>query len=180
MQEKTKPVFVIATANSIDRLPGEFLRKGRFDEIFFVDLPTHPERVAVWRVHLQRVAGGASGTLELSPALLEGLAERTEGFSGAEIEQAVVAGLFEAYDARRPLVAADLHGAVRTTVPLSVTQSEQIARLRAWADVRGGGHRHGRPSGVRRVGGAADRPGGPPGRWPAPRWPHRGLLSSRA
>ena len=92
--------------------------------------------MAVWRVHLQRVAGGASGTLELSPALLHGLADLTEGFSGAEIEQAVVAGLFEAYASRRPLAVDDLHAAVRTTVPLSVTSSEQIARLRAWADVR--------------------------------------------
>ncbi len=114
MQEKTAPVFVIATANNIDRLPAEFLRKGRFDEIFFVDLPTHSERVAIWRVHLKRVAdGAASGGLKPAPAVLTSLAEATEGFSGAEIEQAVVAGLFEAYNERRPLVVQDLYAPSR-------------------------------------------------------------------
>ena len=137
MQEKTAPVFVIATANNIDRLPAEFLRKGRFDEIFFVDLPTHTERVAIWHVHLKRIAdGAASGGLQVTPAVLESLADATEGFSGAEIEQAVVAGLFDAYGERRALVVKDLHTAVQTTVPLSVTQEEQIRKIRAWADVR--------------------------------------------
>ncbi len=137
MQEKTAPVFVMATANNIERLPAEFLRKGRFDEIFFVDLPTHSERMAIWRVHLKRVENSAaSGRLKLAPAVLTSLADVTEGFSGAEIEQAVIAGLFEAYNERRPLVVQDLYSAVETTVPLSVTQEEQIIRIRAWADVR--------------------------------------------
>ncbi len=137
MQDKSVPVFVVATANNIDRLPAEFLRKGRFDEIFFVDLPTAPERRAIWDVHLKRAAdGAASGGLKVTPALLGALADATEGFSGAEIEQAVIAGLFDAYSERRKLTAQDLLTAVATTVPLSVTQAEQITRIRSWADVR--------------------------------------------
>jgi AAA+ superfamily predicted ATPase len=137
LQDKSAPVFVVATANNIDRLPPEFLRKGRFDEIFFVDLPTKRERVPIWRVHLdKRVRGAAAGALKPTDALLEELAEATEGFSGAEIEQAVVTALFDAFAERRPLERADLLDAVGTTVPLSVTQQEQIRQIRSWADVR--------------------------------------------
>ncbi|ROT32164.1 AAA family ATPase [Micromonospora sp. HM5-17] len=138
MQEKTRPVFVIATANDIGRLPPELLRKGRFDEIFFVDLPTQVERRSIWRVHLARrlrnpaVAGG----LVLDDDLLAELSALTEGYSGAEIEQAVIAGLFEAFSARRPLDRDDLVRAVATMVPLSVTQAEQIDAVRAWASTR--------------------------------------------
>ena len=143
LQEKTKPVFVFATANNIDRLPPEFLRKGRFDEIFFVDLPTDRERVPIWRLHLtKRLApvpngdGGAGGKLTVDDALLADLAGRSEGYSGAEIEQAVIAALFDAFAERRPLEQADLIRAIETMVPLSVTQAEQVRALREWADVR--------------------------------------------
>lgn len=138
MQEKTTPVFVIATANNVDSLPPEFLRKGRFDEIFFVDLPTAVERREVWRVHLakrlhdQNVAAG----IAIDDELTHGLAEGTEGYSGAEIEQAVVAGLFDAFADRRPLAREDLFRAVENMVPLSVTQAEQISAIRAWAATR--------------------------------------------
>jgi SpoVK/Ycf46/Vps4 family AAA+-type ATPase len=143
LQEKTKPVFVFATANNIDRLPPEFLRKGRFDEIFFVDLPTERERVPIWRLHLaKRLApvpngdGGAGGKLTVDDALLADLAGRSEGYSGAEIEQAVIAALYDAFAERRPLEQSDLVRAIETMVPLSVTQAEQIRALREWADVR--------------------------------------------
>ncbi|GIJ29751.1 ATPase [Micromonospora qiuiae] len=138
MQEKTRPVFVIATANDIEGLPPELLRKGRFDEIFFVDLPTRPERSSIWRVHLARrlrnpaVAGG----LTLDEALLAELAELSEGYSGAEIEQAVIGGLFDAFSERRPLHRDDLAQAVVGMVPLSVTQAEKIDAIRSWADAR--------------------------------------------
>ena len=138
LQEKTKPVFVFATANNIDRLPPEFLRKGRFDEIFFVDLPTDGERLPIWRVHLTKrlTSEGAGGKLTVDDALLADLAGRSEGYSGAEIEQAVIAALYDAFSERRPLEHSDLVRAIETMVPLSVTQAEQIRALREWADVR--------------------------------------------
>ncbi|GAA0734528.1 AAA family ATPase [Dactylosporangium roseum] len=138
MQEKTRPVFVIATANDIERLPPELLRKGRFDEIFFVDLPTRAERTSIWNVHLSRrlrkpaVAGG----LALDDALLREVGDLTAGYSGAEIEQAVVAGLFDAFSERRPLRRDDLVRAVTAMVPLSVTQAEKLDDIRLWAKTR--------------------------------------------
>jgi SpoVK/Ycf46/Vps4 family AAA+-type ATPase len=138
MQEKTAPVFVIATANNVNSLPPEFLRKGRFDEIFFVDLPTTVERRDVWALHLKKrlhsdnVAAGIS----VNDALTGRLADVTEGYAGAEIEQAVVVGLFDAFADRRPLSEQDLHRAVENMVPLSVTQAEQIGVIRSWAATR--------------------------------------------
>lgn len=139
MQEKTQPVFVVAVANRIDYIPAEFLRKGRFDEVFFVDLPTHAERFAVWRLHLERRLAGkprlAQG-LAWSDLLIDELAAASDGFSGAEIEQVVVTACFEAFADRRPMVGDDLHRAIRQTVPLSVTQAEQVAAVREWATAR--------------------------------------------
>lgn len=137
MQEKTAPVFVIATANKVDRLPPEFLRKGRFDEIFFVDLPTSQERREIWSLHLsKRLKKSKAGALEVGEGLLAGLTDASEGYAGAEIEQAVVASLFDAYADRRSLVSDDLYRAVRNMVPLSVTQAEEIAAVRHWAAER--------------------------------------------
>lgn len=139
MQEKQSPVFVIATANRIDSLPPEFLRKGRFDEIFFVDLPTHAERAAIWRLHIAaRLTKGsrAAGEFEAADATVDTLAQISEGFSGAEIAQAVISACFDAFAERRAVVAEDLHKAVRNTVPLSTTQAEQIVRIREWASTR--------------------------------------------
>jgi SpoVK/Ycf46/Vps4 family AAA+-type ATPase len=136
MQEKSKAVFVIATANNIDSLPPEFLRKGRFDEIFFVDLPTLAERLPIWQLHLtKRLQPGTpvAELLQVTPDLVQAMAEATEGFSGAEIEQAVIAACFDAFSERRPLEDTDLHKSVTNTVPLSVTQAEQINRIRTWA-----------------------------------------------
>jgi SpoVK/Ycf46/Vps4 family AAA+-type ATPase len=138
MQEKTRAVFVIATANNIQVLPPELLRKGRFDEIFFVDLPTWPERVAILRVHLARrlVNEEVAAEFALSDENIGRLASLTEGFVGAELEQLVIAGLFEAFSGKRPVRMEDFERAIETTVPLSVTQAEQVQALRAWANVR--------------------------------------------
>lgn len=134
MQEKTATVFVIATANKVDGLPPEFLRKGRFDEIFFVDLPTDAERRDIWRLHLnKKLARSQAGGLPVTEALLVELSDVTEGFAGAEIEQLVVAGMFDAFSDRRAVTREDLIRAVRNMVPLSQTQAEQIAAVRAWA-----------------------------------------------
>lgn len=138
MQEKTQPVFVIATANNIDKLPPEFLRKGRFDEIFFVDLPTRTERKKIWQLQLAKriKSEKVRGTLTVDDALLEGLAQISENYSGAEIEQAVIAALFEAFAEKRSVNEKDLQRAIETMVPLSVTQAETISRIRNWANER--------------------------------------------
>lgn len=138
MQDKTKQVFVIATANNIDYLPPEFLRKGRFDEIFFVDLPTQKERTEIFKVHLEKRLKNpeAKGNFEPSEDVLINLAEITEGFGGAEIEQIVIDGLFDAFSEDRSLEFTDLSNAVSNTIPLSITQGEQIRRIREWANVR--------------------------------------------
>ncbi|MEP6560539.1 MAG: AAA family ATPase [Nakamurella sp.] len=138
MQEKTAAVFVMATANNITLLPPEMLRKGRFDEIFFIDLPTDSERTVIFTLHLKArlKAGPALGSLPLTDELLAGLVGATEGFSGAEIEQVVISACFDAFNERRTLAGGDLLQEIRNTVPLSVTQAEQIDELRAWADIR--------------------------------------------
>lgn len=138
MQEKTAPVFVIATANDISGLPPELLRKGRFDEIFFVDLPTKTERKKIFEVHLnKRVKSSEVGQeITVNDDLLEHLSTLSEGFVGAEIEQAVVSALYEAFFAQRNVMEEDLDRVIKSTVPLSVTQKEQIKRLRDWANVR--------------------------------------------
>jgi SpoVK/Ycf46/Vps4 family AAA+-type ATPase len=130
MQEKTAPVFVVATANNIADLPPELLRKGRFDEIFFVDLPSFVERMEIWSIHLRRRERSAE-SYDLGR-----LAELSDGFSGAEIEQAIVSALYQAFDERSELLQTHLEGALTETRPLSVTMQEDIARLRDWARTR--------------------------------------------
>lgn len=139
MQERAEPVFVIATANSIEQLPPEFLRKGRFDEIFFVDLPTEEERLPIWRTHLsQRLAGAraAQGAIVVDDQGLSNLVDLSEGYSGAEIEQCVINALYDGFAAKRPLEMDDLRHAIANMVPLSVTQEHSIATLRDWASNR--------------------------------------------
>ena len=138
LQEKTKPVFVVATANNIDQLPPEFLRKGRFDEIFFVDLPSLSERRVIWGIQLASRARRGNGLDEVAadPAAIERLAAASENYSGAEIEQAVIAALYEAFAASRPATADDLVHAVENMIPLAVTQSEDVQAIRDWAAVR--------------------------------------------
>ncbi len=137
LNEKTKPVFVIATANNINAIPSEMLRKGRFDEIFFVDLPTKKERVDIFKLHLtKKLNKSISSKFNVSEELLNKLADMTEGFVGAEIEQVVVSALFEAFSEDRVLEEGDLFKVIENTVPLSTTQAEQILRLRNWANER--------------------------------------------
>jgi ATP-dependent 26S proteasome regulatory subunit len=127
LQEKTAPVFVVATANDVRNLPPELLRKGRFDEIFWVDLPNIHEREAIFEIHLRRRGR------EPSKFDCWALAEATEKFSGAEIEQAIVDALFAAFSKERDLRTMDLLKAVRDTVPLAVTMDQQIKALKEWA-----------------------------------------------
>lgn len=138
MQEKEKPVFVIATANNISSLPPEMLRKGRFDEIFFVDLPTFRERVEIFKVHLNKRLKNSKviGDFEISQGTLNNLASLTEGFVGAEIEQVVIDGLFEAFYEERSVRLTDFQKVCKQFVPLSVTQAEHIKAIRDWASVR--------------------------------------------
>lgn len=138
MQEKTAPVFVIATANNISSLPAELLRKGRFDEIFFVDLPTQREREEIFKLHLAKRLKNkdVASKLEINDELYKQLAQMTEGFVGAEIEQVVITALYEAFFNNRPLEFADLTNTIKNVVPLSVTQKEQILSLRQWANIR--------------------------------------------
>jgi ATP-dependent 26S proteasome regulatory subunit len=127
LQEKRQEVFVVATANDLSVLPPELLRKGRFDEIFFVDLPNAEEREAVLKIHLGLRKQDAK-TFDL-PKILAAC----DGFSGAEIEQAVVAALYRALAAKRPLDTGLLLEELRQTVPLSVSRREDIARLQETA-----------------------------------------------
>jgi AAA+ superfamily predicted ATPase len=130
LSEKTSPVFVIATANDISQLPPELLRKGRLDEIFFVDLPSEAERQEVFQIHLhKRRRDPAKFDLEL-------LARLSEGFSGAEIEEAIVSGLFDAFSGNAELNTEILRASLAETVPLSKTMSEELNRLRTWAQGR--------------------------------------------
>ncbi|MCO5297053.1 MAG: AAA family ATPase [Fimbriimonadaceae bacterium] len=130
MQEKTAPVFLIATANDVTKLPPEMLRKGRFDEIFFVDLPDAAERRQIFDIHLKK-RGRDPATFDLKPVV-----RATKGFSGAEIEQVVVGALFVAFDGARELTAEDLMTEAEAVVPLSVMMREEIEELRAWAELR--------------------------------------------
>jgi hypothetical protein len=127
MQEKKAPVFVAATANAIEMLPAEVLRKGRFDEIFYVGLPDAAAREQIFRIHLAKVGIDADA---LDVPLLAG---STRGFSGAEIEQAVNSAVFEALADHRPMTQQDLNVMIGQTVPLSVTMAEQIKKIEAWA-----------------------------------------------
>ncbi|MCU1230886.1 MAG: putative ATPase, family, partial [Acidobacteria bacterium] len=127
LQEKRAEVFVVGAANDLTRTPPELLRKGRFDEIFFVDLPVPEERKTIFSIHLRlRKQEAERFDLEL-------LAESTEGFSGAEIEQAVISALYRSLQTKQPLATATLLDAINSTQPLSVSRREDIDRIRATA-----------------------------------------------
>jgi len=127
LSEKKSSVFVVATANDISHLPAELMRKGRFDEIFFVDLPNAEEREIILGIHLSKRGRQSSG-FDL-PCLVN----LSEGFSGAEIEEAIVSGLFDAFSEGRDLATDDISRALQETFPLSQTMSENLSRLRVWA-----------------------------------------------
>jgi len=127
MQEKKNFVFIAATANVIELLPPEVLRKGRFDQIFFVTLPSAQERKSILSIHLKR--NGA----DPSKINLDMLIKVTEGFNGAEIEQAVYGAMVDAFNDGRPLTEHDIIIAVGNTIPLSTTMKEEIGRMERWA-----------------------------------------------
>jgi SpoVK/Ycf46/Vps4 family AAA+-type ATPase len=130
LSEKTAPVFVVATANDISQLPPELLRKGRLDEIFFVDLPSQPEREEIFRIHIAK-KGRDAAQFDFAA-----LAEASRDFSGAEIEEAINSALYDAFYKRQQLTTGDVLNALAQTVPLAKTMDEQINRLRSWAEGR--------------------------------------------
>jgi SpoVK/Ycf46/Vps4 family AAA+-type ATPase len=127
MQEKTRGLFVAATANRIDLLPAEMIRKGRFDEVFFVDLPVEAEQIEIFKIHLSRRA--------VDPAQFDlvQLMQFTVGWTGAEIEQCVISAITKAKLAEREITEQDLIGIAAKLVPLSRTMKEQISHIRGWA-----------------------------------------------
>ena len=130
LSEKQEPVFVVATANDISALPPELLRKGRFDEIFFVDLPSFTERIEIFRVHL------AKRKMNTDEFDLEALAQSAVGYSGAEIEEAIISAMFDSFYEKEKLATDRLIEGLKLTVPLSKTMSEDIDELRKWAEGR--------------------------------------------
>lgn len=130
MQEHTSEVFVAATANRIDLLPAELLRRGRFDQIFFLDLPTRREREEIFTIHLKKTNN------DTHAFNIPQLAQITKGWSGSEIEQAIISAMFEAFNENRKLAEDDLFVIFGTSVPLSTTMEEQIKKIRSWAHNR--------------------------------------------
>lgn len=127
MQEHTAPVFLIATANDIEAIPPELLRKGRFDEIFFVDLPKRDARLAIFAIHLKK------RKRDPKQFDLNALADASDGFSGAEIEAAVVSALHDAFAQKVVLTTKHILDAIKTSPPLSVTMAEKVQELREWS-----------------------------------------------
>lgn len=130
MQEKTAPVFVAATANRIDLLPAELLRKGRFDEIFFVDLPNDTERVDIFSVHLNRLRPRKVFSYSK-------FVQPTKGFSGAEIEQVIIDAMFSAFGEGKEISNEFILGAIAQTTPLSKVAEQQINQIKSWANSNG-------------------------------------------
>ena len=130
MQEKTKPVFVVATANDISQLPPELLRKGRVDEIFFVDLPTEKEREEIIKIHLKKK------NRKTEKFKTKELAKKSKGFSGAELEEVVKEALFQAYDEEKEVTDEHISDDIAKTFPLSRTMHETIEKMRKWAKSR--------------------------------------------
>ncbi len=130
MQERKGQVFLVATANDVSKLPPELLRKGRFDEIFFADLPDLSAREDIFKIHL-RARKHSSSSFDLRD-----LAIRSDGFSGAEIEQAIISAIFIAFSNETPLSDQEVKRQLDQTVPLSVTRAEDIAQIRSWGQTR--------------------------------------------
>jgi AAA+ superfamily predicted ATPase len=130
MQDHRHPIFLIATANNLAQLPPELMRKGRFDEIFFVDLPGPQEREAIFSIHLKKRCR------EKSAFDMAALVAAADGFSGAEIEQAVISGLYAAFSESVACTTEHILAAIRATQPLAVVMREHVERLRAWAHGR--------------------------------------------
>src|SRR5260370_1127625 len=127
LSEKSTPVFVVATANDVSQLPPELLRKGRLDEIFYVDLPSEVERAEIFRIHL------AKRKREPEKFDLPALAVASQDFSGAEIEEGIISALYDAFYAKQELATAHIQAALEQTVPLAKTMAEKIDAQRNWA-----------------------------------------------
>jgi SpoVK/Ycf46/Vps4 family AAA+-type ATPase len=131
MQDRKAPVFVVATANDVTSLPPELLRKGRFDEIFFVDLPKFSERKIIFQIHLEKRARNSKDYN------IDKLAELSENYTGAEIEAAIESSLYEAFsDNKRDITTFDITQSIKESVPISKLMREEIDFLRAWASER--------------------------------------------
>lgn len=128
LSEKTKPVFVIATANNIDLLPLEIIRKGRFDEIFFLDLPKQEEREEIFKIHLKEFRPNSWESFEYSK-----LAQNSDSFSGAEIRQSIIEGMYHAFYEKREFTTDDICFALSELIPLALLESDQMKRLQNWA-----------------------------------------------
>ena len=128
LSEKTKPVFVIATANNIDLLPLEIIRKGRFDEIFFLDLPKKEEREEIFKIHLQEFRPNTWNLFDYKK-----LAQSSESFSGAEIRQSIIEGMYHAFYEKREFNTDDICLALKELIPLANLESDQMIRLQTWA-----------------------------------------------
>jgi len=130
MAENDEPVFIVATSNDVQRLPPELIRKGRLDEVFFVDLPNEEVRRGIFRIHADK------RDLDTAALDLDRLAQSSDGFSGSEIEQAVVSAIYAAHATGDEVSTALIIGEISNTQPLSVLMAEKIAALRQWAQGR--------------------------------------------
>jgi SpoVK/Ycf46/Vps4 family AAA+-type ATPase len=128
LSEKTKPVFVISTANNIDLLPLEIIRKGRFDEIFFLDLPKKEEREEIFKIHLQEFRPNSWKLFDYSK-----LAQLSDSFSGAEIRQSIIEGMYHAFYEKREFTTNDICLALKELIPLANLESNQMLKLQNWA-----------------------------------------------
>ena len=128
LSEKTKPVFVISTANNIDLLPLEIIRKGRFDEVFFLDLPKRDEREEIFKIHLKEFRPNSWELFSYSK-----LAQLSESFSGAEIRQSIIEAMYQGFYEKREFTTDDICLALRELIPLAHLESDQMLRLQNWA-----------------------------------------------
>jgi SpoVK/Ycf46/Vps4 family AAA+-type ATPase len=128
LSEKTRPVFVIATANNIDLLPLEIIRKGRFDEIFFLDLPRQDEREEIFKIHIQEFRPNTFESFDYSK-----LAQASESFSGAEIRQSIIEGMYQAFYEKREFTTDDICLALKELIPLAHLETDQMRKLQNWA-----------------------------------------------
>jgi SpoVK/Ycf46/Vps4 family AAA+-type ATPase len=128
LSEKTKPVFVVATANNVELLPLEIIRKGRFDEIFFLELPKKKEREEIFKIHIQEFRPNNWKSFDYFT-----LATLSESFSGAEIRQSIIDGMYEAFYEEREFTTIDICKALKQVIPLAQLQTNQMLKLQNWA-----------------------------------------------
>merc|ERR1712115_155172 len=128
LSEKTKPVFVVATANNVDLLPLEIIRKGRFDEIFFLDLPEKQEREQIFKIHIQEFRPNRWKSFDYSK-----LAQLSDAFSGAEIRQSIIEAMYQAFYEKREFTTEDICLALNELIPLAHLESNQMLKLQNWA-----------------------------------------------